>query len=435
MIASGRVAHLCRRSPDYGIVPTKPSSTLRTLRGNFQSETKIDMTKVRERKRDIVADSKARNEKRVAEAGVDVMSGEGSFVDKNTIRVKNNDGSESVITGDIICINTGERPSKPAIPGLDTIPQELVLNSTTIMELGEVPDHLLVLGGGYIGLEFGQLFRRLGSEVTIVQHAGRLMPREDIDITSCLADIIKEDGITLRLNTEVTKISHSGGSISLAIKADDSTTSDIKGSHLLLAVGRVPNTEALNLSAAGVECDAKKRYIKCNELLQTNVSGIYALGDVKGPPAFTHISYDDFRILESNLIHRKKDHSKPLTTIKDRLVPYVAYTDPQLGHVGLHEAEARKLFPNAVIKTAKMPMNYVARALETDESRGLMKAVVNADTGKILGFTCLGLEGGEIMSIVQMAMMGGVRWETLRDAVWAHPSLVESLNNLWAYLE
>jgi len=262
------------------------------------------------------------------------------------------------------------------------------------------------------------------------------MPREDKDITASLLEIIKEDGITVHLNTTAEKISFSSPSIELAIKSTDgSTSSTVKGTHILFAAGRVPNVESLNISAAGIQTQGKKGYIACNERLETNVPGIYVLGDVKGPPAFTHISYDDFRILQANLITHASDTSKAPLTITNRIVPYVAYTDPQLGHVGMHEDEARKAYPNDTIKTAKMPMTYVARALETEETRGLMKAVVHGESGRILGFTCLGVEGGEVMSIVQMAMMGGVGWEKLRDAVWAHPALAESLNNIWGFLE
>lgn len=261
------------------------------------------------------------------------------------------------------------------------------------------------------------------------------MPREDKDITASLLEIMREDGITVNLNTIAEKISFSSSFIELAIKSTDGSTTTVKGTHILFAAGRVPNVESLNISAAGIQTQGKKGYIACNGRLETNVPGIYVLGDVKGPPAFTHISYDDFRILQANLITHASDTSKAPLTIANRIVPYVAYTDPQLGHVGMHEDEARRTYPNDTIKTAKMPMTYVSRALETDETRGMMKAVVHAESGKILGFTCLGVEGGEVMSIVQMAMMGGVGWEKLRDAVWAHPALAESLNNIWGFLE
>jgi pyruvate/2-oxoglutarate dehydrogenase complex dihydrolipoamide dehydrogenase (E3) component len=263
------------------------------------------------------------------------------------------------------------------------------------------------------------------------------MPREDKDIVASLTDILKEDGITIHLNTTAESIAAStANAIEITIKNKESgETQRVTGSHILFAAGRVPNIEALNLAAAGVATSGRAGHIQSNEQLETNVPGIYVLGDVKGGPAFTHISYDDFRILQANLITNTSNPSAAKLTTANRIVPYVAYTDPQLGHVGLHEDEARKMYPNKTIKIAKMPMTYVARALETDETRGLMKAVVDGDSGKILGFSCLGIEGGEIMSIVQMAMMGGVGYETLQNAVWAHPSLAESLNNIWGFLE
>lgn len=262
------------------------------------------------------------------------------------------------------------------------------------------------------------------------------MPREDKDITETLHQILTDDGISVRLNTSVDSVTYeSSKGITLSVRSTDGKNQSISGTHLLYAAGRVPNVEALNLEAAGIQSQPGRGYIACNERLETNVPGIYVLGDVKGPPAFTHISYDDFRILEANLITNVNNANAKLRTTTDRVVPYVAYTDPQLAHVGLHESEARQKYPGRKIKTAKMPMNYVARALETDESRGLMKAVVDGESGEILGFTCLGIEGGEVMSIVQMAMIGKVRWEVLRDGVWAHPALAESLNNIWGFLE
>ncbi|MCJ1258042.1 hypothetical protein MMC24_005871 [Lignoscripta atroalba] len=422
MVASGRVAYLTRQGADYGI----------HMPGGEGENVSVDMKKVRQRKRDIVTSFRSGNESRTQSSGVEVLMGEGSFKDRKTLLVKMNDGSQQIVTAESIFINTGERPAKPQLDGLETIPTERVLDSTSIQELGEVPDHLLVLGGGYIGLEFGQLFRRLGAAVTIIQRSSQLLPREDPDIAESMLKIVRQDGITVHLDTAATQVSScsSGSLIELTIRGKDGIGQTVSGSHLLSAAGRVPNTDMLNLSVAGISTNSRG-YIICNDRLETDVPGVYALGDVKGPPAFTHISYDDFRIIRANLINNV---SPPLTTA-NRIVPYVCYTDPQMGHVGLHEREARAVFPGRIIKTAKMPMEYVARALETDETRGMMKAVVDGETGEILGFSCLGIEGGEVMSIVQMAMMGNVRWERLRDAVFAHPSLAESLNNLWGFLE
>ncbi|MCJ1419481.1 hypothetical protein MMC32_005836 [Xylographa parallela] len=423
MIASGKVAYHSRRGADFGIhTPGAEDGLIVT-----------DMKKVRQRKRDIVDSFRGGSETRTQSAGVDILMGEAHFTDSKELSVKMNDGSVRAVTAEHIFINTGERPSIPQLAGLESIPAEHRLDSTTIQELDEVPSSLLVLGGGYIGLEFGQLFRRLGSQVTVVQRSSQLLPREDPDIAASMLDILREDGIKVHLSTTAVSISPSSSgsdTMSLVIRSHDGTEQTISGSHLLSAAGRTPNTDMLNLQAARISMRPSS-YIEVNERLETSVPGIWALGDVKGPPAFTHISYDDFRIIQQNIL---EPHLPPLST-KDRIVPYVCYTDPQMGHVGLHEYEARKQFPNRKIQTAKMPMAYVARALETDESRGLMKAVVDGETGKILGFTCLGLEGGELMSVVQMAMMGNVPWQRLRDAVWAHPSLAESLNNLWGFLE
>jgi pyruvate/2-oxoglutarate dehydrogenase complex dihydrolipoamide dehydrogenase (E3) component len=289
-----------------------------------------------------------------------------------------------------------------------------------------VPEHLLVLGGGYIGLEFGQMFRRFGSRVTIVQRGAQLLSREDADIAAEVAKIMREDGIEVWLNTSALRVARgNAGGIALTVRTLDDT-STIEGTQLLLAVGRAPNTERLNLAAAGVETD-KCGFIKTNERLETNVPCIYALGDIKGGPAFTHISYDDFRIIRSNLLEGGN------ATIAGRMTPYAVFIDPQLGRIGLSEQEARAQGRN--IRVAAMPMEYVARALEVDETRGLMKVIVDAGSKQILGAAILGLEGGEIMAILQVAMMGQLPYTALRDGIFAHPTLAESLNNLFAALE
>ena len=427
MIASGRAAYLTRRSKDYGV--------------SYDGDVRVDMTKIRQRKRDIVSSWSEGGESRLVKNGVDVLRGEARFTGPKTLAVKMTKGSEEKsVTADLILLNVGERPSRPNIPGLDDIDQTRVLNSTSIMELGEVPSHLVVLGGGYIGMEFGQLFRRLGAEVTIVQRASQLVPREDEDVAKIVLEILKEDGITVHLSSSATSISKSEDDMSsfkLRIQTSSNETISIAGSHILLATGRIPNTGTLNLEAAGVKTNSRGHYI-VDEKLATSAPGIYGLGDAHGGPAFTHISYDDFRVIRANLLPEATPSTTPkmntTSASKSRnLVPYVMYTDPQLGHVGLHDRDLKA--SGRKYKTAKMPMSYVARAIETEETRGLMKATVDAETGEILGFTCLGVEGGEIMAIMQTAMMGGLKWYDMEAAVWAHPSLAESLNNLWGYLE
>ncbi|RGP80258.1 hypothetical protein FLONG3_1630 [Fusarium longipes] len=426
MIASGRVAYMAKRGKDYGV---------HAGNGSFE----IDMSRVRQRKREIVEQWNSGSVRGLKVAGVDVIMGEGSFVGDKKLRILLNEGGEKEVSADKIFINVGERPSRPDIPGLDDIEPARVLDSTSIMELDEVPEHLVVLGGGYIGLEFGQLFRRLGSEVTIIQRANQLVPREDPDVAECLYDILQQDGLTVHLSSTVSSISAIKDSKAAFILNAQTTkgSTQMAGSHILLATGRVPNTDRLNLSEAGVETTTKG-HIVVDDKLQTSASDVYALGDCHGGAAFTHMSYDDSRIIRTNLQPGAMTSvTPPMPTTQSSLsrvlTPYVMYTDPQLGHIGLH---ARDLVnSNREIKTARMPMSYVARALETAEPRGMMKAAVDAKTGEILGFTCLGLEGGEIMSIVQTAMMGNLKWWDLEAAVYAHPTLAESLNNLWGYLE
>lgn len=409
MIASGRAAYMARRGPDYG-VHTGPIS--------------IDMVKVRQRKRDIVESFRSGSERSITSTpGVDLLMGEARFIGPKTIEVRLRSGETRTLSAELFFLNTGCRPSLPKVPGLDRVH---TLNSTTIMELDVVPEHLLVMGGGYVGLEFGQLFRRLGSRVTIVHRGKHLLAHEDADVADEVAKILREEGIEILLETAVLRADEAEtGAIRIGVRGGDRERT-LEGSHLLVAVGRVPNVEALNLEAAGVATDAHG-YITVDERLQTNVPGIYALGDVRGGPAYTHISYDDFRIIRTNVIEGGN------ASIKNRLVPYVVFIDPQLGRVGLSETEARA--EGRSIRVAKMPVNYVARALEVDEPRGVMKAVVDAETKQILGFAMLGIEGGEIMSAVELAMLGHLPYTVLRDAIFAHPTLAESLNSLFTGLD
>jgi len=421
LIASGRIAYLVRRGPDYGIHTGEHEANV--------NAAAVDMLKVRQRKRNIVASFRGSSETKIEDAGVDLLRGEATFVDEKTLEYKDSGGNVRTVQGQKIFINVGERPTPPLLEGISSVDENRVLDSTSIQELDEVPGHLVVIGGGYVGVEFAQLFRRLGAQVTIIQHGTQLLPREDKEIAHLLQDIFREDGLTVHLNSDTVRIAPSPSGFTLYFHSNNCDQT-VEGTHILFATGRIPNTDRLKPEAAGIDTD-KKGYIITNEYLETSSPSTFAIGDVKGPPAFTHISYDDFRILRSNML------SSPPTrlSIKDRIVPYVVFTDPQLAHVGLHEKEARAKFPNKKIQTAKMPMAYVARALETDESRGMMKAVVDGDTGLILGFSCLGIEGGEIMSSVQIAMVGNVPYQKLRDAVLAHPTLAESLNNIWGSLE
>ena len=403
MVASAKTAYLAGRSSDFG-VHTGPVS--------------VDMAQVRARKNEVVASFRDSSQKGFEKNdNIELIWGEATFTGEKTVAVALNDGGQRTFSAETVAINAGQRPNILPLEGLKDAP---FLTSTTIMELGEVPEHLVVLGGGYVGLEFAQMFRRFGSEVTIVQRGQQLLPREDKDVADKVADILREDGVTVLLGATTEKVS-SENDITLSLKGGES----VSGSHLLVATGRTPNSNFLNLGAAGIRTDDKD-YIEVSDKLETNVPGVYALGDVKGGPAFTHISYDDFRILKANLLDGG-DRS-----IAGRIVPYTVFTDPQLGRVGLSEKDAAA--QGKAFKVAKLPMSSVARAIETGQTRGFMKALVDSETEQILGAAILGLEGGEVMSVLQVAMMGKLPYTALRDSPFAHPTLSESLNNLFMTL-
>jgi len=405
MVASARVAYLARRAADYG-VHTGPVS--------------VNIQEVLARKQKVVDSFREGSTRAIEAGGVDIVRGEARFLDPHTVRIDHSGGGTRELGAPLIVINTGCRPPTLPIDGIDAVP---ALNSTTIMEVEELPEHLVILGGGYVGLEFGQMFRRFGCEVTIVEQGPRLAAREDPEICEALSKILSEDGIEVLLNSKVQWVGGRAGEIDVEVALQNGAKT-VHCSHLLVAAGRTPNTDALHPNDAGVETDSRG-FVKANERLETSVPNIYAMGDVVAcQPQFTHISYDDFRILRDNLL-RGGDR-----TTRGRLVPYTVFTDPQLGRVGMTEQEARKSGTN--VKVASMPMSHVARALEVDEPRGVVRAVVDADSGQILGASVLGLEGGEVMAMFEVAMMGKLPYSVLREGIFAHPTLAELMNNLFS---
>jgi pyruvate/2-oxoglutarate dehydrogenase complex dihydrolipoamide dehydrogenase (E3) component len=410
MYNSARVAYLARRSADFGV---------------HSNAVSVNMAEVRARKQGVVDTFRDGGLRGIQETkGLELLLGEGSFSGPHSLEVRMNDGSRRNIAAEKIFINTGGRPAKPTIAGVENVSY---VDSTSIMELDQLPEHLLVMGGGYIGLEFGQMFRRFGSQVTIIQRANHLLNHEDPDVADEVFKILREDGITVLLNTEALLLERDSDCVGLTVQSPEGEQK-LAGSHLLVAVGRTPNTDRLNLRAAGVETDTRG-CVKVNERLETNVPGVYALGDVNCGPQFTHVSYDDFRIIRTNLIEGGA------ATTSERLVPYTVFMDPQLGRVGLTETEAREPKRGLNVRVAKLPMANVARAIEMSETRGFIKAVVDAGTNQILGCAVLGVEGGELMAVFQVAMMGKVPYTVLKEAIFAHPTMAESLNNLFMKMD
>jgi len=415
MIASGRIAYLVKRSRDFGIDTAGYS---------------VNMEEVVRRKNAVVlASRESSTQGLLRTAHLDLVFGNAAFTGAKEVTVTKEDGSRSALTANHIFINAGTSPVIPPVPGLEGTDY---LTSDTIMDLLEVPRHLVIIGGSYIALEFGQLYRRLGSEVTVIEGNVQFLSKEDEDIAGELKKILEDDGLKIMLGAKVTRVSSSGPGV---VKVDcslppgsyapESAAHSVEGSHLLVATGRSANTAALNPAAAGIMLD-EHGFIKVNDKLQTNIPGIYALGDVKGGPQFTHISYNDHLIVYKNLVE-KGDESTA-----SRLPIYCLFTDPELGRVGLTEKEAR--VKGVRVKVATMSADRIARAYENSETRGLLKAIVDADNNKIIGAAMLSTGGGELMSILQMAMMGGITYDRIRDAVYAHPTFAESLNNLFSSL-
>lgn len=417
MVASAETAYMARRAGEYGVRVGKVA---------------VDMPAVRERKRGVVKQWRERGEKRLKEAKlVELIYGEAHFASPKEISVQLKSGGERRLAADLIVIDTGLSAAVPPLAGLKNVPY---LDNVTVMELGEIPEHLLVLGGGYIGLEFAQMFRRFGSRVTVIQREKQLLTAEDADVAEEIEKLLREDGIEILLGAKAESVAASGKDLLLTVRTvpgkgasgTDATAKTLKGTHLLVATGRRPNTHELDLAAAGIATD-ERGYIRVNDRLETAVPGVYAAGDVKGGPAFTHISYDDYRVLKANLLDGEN------RSIAGRMVPYCVFIDPQLGRIGLSEKQASE--QGTQVRVARMPMTSVARAIETGRTRGFMKTLVDPKTDQILGAAILGDQGGEIMSLLEVAMMGKLKYTALRDAIFAHPTLAESMNNLFFKFE
>ena len=418
---------------NYGCTPTKTmiasarsawlSKNSRPLGVNTEAVS-VDFKKVIDRKNKIVKSFREGSETTLEKVkGLDIYKGEASFTAKKIIQISSSEKKTLFLTADIIFINAGAEPTIPSIPGIETLNY---LDSTSILDLKEIPEHLIILGGSYVALEFGQMFRRFGSKVTVIEQSDHFLEREDEDVAEELKNILQEEGINILTSAQASSVKQNDDqSISIIIN-EKGKQKTLSGSHLLLAVGRTPVSKTLNLEAAGILTD-EKGYLKVNDKLQTNIKGVFALGDIKGGPAFTHTSYNDHLIVLNNLTEKKQK------SIKNRMVPYCMFTDPQLGRIGITEKEA--IQKGLKFRVAMIKMDRVARAIETGDTRGMMKAIVDKKTKLILGAAIIGTEGGEIMTVLQMAMMGKVTYPEIRNGIFAHPTYSESLNNLFMSLD
>ncbi len=403
VIHSAKVADFVRHDRDFGS-GTAPAS--------------IEMAEVRARKRRMVDGLVSMHMDKYKESGAELVFGEGSFVGPRTVEVQLRNGGVRTLRGDRVFLNLGTHAAVPDIPGLRAAKP---LTHIEALELDRLPSHLLVLGGGYVGVEFAQAFVRFGSRVTILQRGPQLLPREDQDVAEALLEFLRLDGVDVRLNVEVQRVEGlSGGSVRLSL-ATSAGTSPLEGSDILVATGRIPNTRNIGLDKTGVSLDARG-YIQANERLETTAPGIWALGECAGSPQFTHVSEDDFRIVQANL------HGGSRNT-RDRLIPFCLFTDPEIARVGLNENEA--VAAGRPYRVAKLPMQAVLRAHTLSETRGFMKALVSRDSDEILGFTAVGPYAGEIIAVVQTAMMGKLPYTALRDAVFTHPTMAEGLGPLF----
>jgi pyruvate/2-oxoglutarate dehydrogenase complex dihydrolipoamide dehydrogenase (E3) component len=405
MVASAKAAFQSGRAKEYGLKTSKAC---------------VDIIAVLNRKDAIVNRFRSGLQSGLSDQeNVDILFGEAVFTGDKQIAVTDAENRIQQYTSRYVFINTGARPFIPYIKGLDTVPY---LTSSSLLNLQKVPDHLVIIGAGPVAIEFAQIYRRFGSEVTMISRSHRLLLEEDPDVGEEIRSILADEGVSVVFNTNVSTVGmNDNGLISLLVN-QQSGQHTLTGTHLLIATGRRPNSDTLHLEKTGVETD-EHGYIIVNERLETTAAGIYALGDVKGGPAFTHISYNDYLVVYKNIVENKH------VTIKDRPVPYCIFTDPEFARIGLNETEA--LEQNIPFKIAKMPMSWVARATETGEAKGFMKVIVHADTNKILGVAIIGIGGGELMSLLQVAMLGGVTADQLSENIFAHPTYAESMNNLF----
>ena len=393
LVASAYAAHLARRAADYGV----------TVGGTVE----VDMKTVKARADAVVGQSRNAVERSLRTLkGCTVYQGHARFVGQKQVQV-----GEDLLEADQIFINVGGRALVPPIPGLDTVPY---LTNSSMMEVDFLPRHLIVLGGSYVGLEFAQIYRRFGSEVTVVERAQRLIAREDEDVSRAVANILTDEGIDIRVDCKVVGVEMQGSNI--ALKVETEASREIVGTHLLLAIGRRPNTDDLGLDKAGVACD-ERGYIRVDEHLRTNVPGIWALGDCNGRGAFTHTSWNDFEIVAANVL------DNDAWRITDRIEAYALYIDPPLGRAGMTEAQVCKSGRPALIAT--MAMEDVSRAVERGETKGFMKILVDEETKQILGASLLGLAGDEVIHCILDAMYARAPYTVLRRAMHIHPTVSE----------
>jgi pyruvate/2-oxoglutarate dehydrogenase complex dihydrolipoamide dehydrogenase (E3) component len=402
-IWSAKVADLVHHADRFGMVTGSVAT---------------DMKRVLARKRAMVDGLIAMHVDIYKSSGAELIMGTGRFTAPKTIEVNLNDGGTRVLTGDRVILNLGTHATIPDIPGLAAAKP---LTNIEMLELDRLPDHLVVIGGGYVGLELAQAYRRFGSRVSIIEAGPQIAGREDPDVAAVLQEMLRDEGIAVHLGAKLLDVhGRSGEAVSLRMHmpVGDQT---IEGSDILVAAGRTPNTHGIGLDRAGVALDGRG-YVVVNDRLETSAPDVWALGECAGSPQFTHVSHDDFRIIRDNLAGDNR-------TTRDRLVPYCMFTDPPLARVGLSEAEAQRR--GIAVRVAKLPIVAVLRSRTISETRGFMKALVEADGDRILGFTMIGAEAGEVVAVVQTAMLAGMPYTGLRDAIIAHPTMAEGLGVLF----
>jgi pyruvate/2-oxoglutarate dehydrogenase complex dihydrolipoamide dehydrogenase (E3) component len=403
-IANAKVAHLVRHGAEHGVVA---------------GSITVDMATVRRRKREMVERQIAAHLQNYKASGAELIMGSGRFVAPKTLEVTLNDGGTRVLTGDKVFLDVGTHAAIPNAPGLEVAKP---LTHVEALELDYLPQHLIVIGGGYSGLELAQAYRRFGSNVTIIESGPQLMGREDIDVSQEMRRILGDEGMRVLLEAQLLEVrGRSGDKVTIVVRTP-SGEQNIDGSDILVAVGRIPNTSGIALQDVGVELDSRG-YIRVNDRLETSAPGIWALGECAGSPQFTHISEDDFRIVRDNLAGGNR-------STRDRLVPYCMFTDPPLAHVGLSEGEAERR--GIIARVARLPMNSVLGAQATDQRQGFMKALVGENHDRILGFTMIGATAGEVMAAVQTAMIAELPYSRLANAALAHPTMAEGLSMLFS---